>query len=69
MAEASRQSGQFCFLNGRRPMARNSPDTLLTQDGDGATPGTSGSGRSVVGSEQRLGYTPYLRGVWPQRWV
>jgi hypothetical protein len=33
------------------------------------TPGTSESGRSIVGSEQHLEYTPYLRGVWPQRWI
>jgi hypothetical protein len=25
-------------------------------------------GWSMVGSEQHLKYTPYLRGVWPQRW-
>jgi hypothetical protein len=31
---------------------------------------TSGSGWSMaVGSEQHLKYTPYLRGVWPQRWI
>jgi hypothetical protein len=23
----------------------------------------------MVGSEQHLEYTPYLRGVWPQRWI
>jgi hypothetical protein len=44
------------------------PDHLLAQDGDGTTPGTSGSGRSMAGSEQHIEYTPYLRGVWSQRW-
>jgi hypothetical protein len=31
-----------------------SPDHLIAQDGGGATPGTSGSGRSMAGSEQHL---------------
>jgi hypothetical protein len=48
MAEASRQSGQFCFLDGRWPMARNSPDTLLTQDGDGSWNGTEWPWGSAV---------------------
>jgi hypothetical protein len=41
-----------------------SPGHLLPKDGDGAAPGASGSGRSMVGSEQHLEYTPCLRGVW-----
>jgi hypothetical protein len=40
---------------------------MLAQHGSGdvTRPGTSGSGWSMVGSEQHLRYTLYIRGVWP----